>query len=114
MVFTAFTRCLEFESSRGLRLQLKEKFHFVGADCFGRRLTGDSGAPRNSIQSLVCEGDTVWSGFSLEVAPSFPAVRAADLENIGEVGSEGDAQRNIEYVHSVVDQLQFLVGGLTP
>ena len=74
----------------------------------------DPGASGYSVQPFITQQHTVNSGLRFQVSPSTLSLHASDLEDIGKIRSEENAQRHDQTLHSVIDQLQFLVAHLSP
>ena len=74
----------------------------------GRLGEGQAAAPLHPVQTLVAEGDAAPVGGRGLDRAALGSGRAADLEDVGEIGREVERQRQQHVLHAVVDHADAL------
>src|SRR5207249_12337583 len=109
LVFAVFTGSPKIKDCGALGLQFKGKTHSLWVGASRCRVAMDSCSAGNSVQSFIAQHQTIRSDFSLQVLSAALSLHATDFEDVGEIRGKSDAQRHREGLHSIINELQFLV-----
>src|SRR5205814_1644174 len=96
-------RGLLIENRGSLGLQLQRERHLLRPNSLGCGFAVDARSPGYSVQTLIAQHHTVGTGLWSEIISTFPTPHTPDLEDVGEICCEADAQRHSQSLHSVVD-----------